>query len=236
MRILKIGGSLITEKSEDAFEVAREDVIERIAGQIEGKLILVHGVGSFGHPHVKKFGLTPHGIAITHLACLKINHRFCTALAERGMNPVPVHPLEFFHRPDFELVRELVDRGFIPVMHGDVVYENGRFRVISGDEIVRIFAERFDVEAVGFASDTQVIVDGRKVDFIDISNAGEFLERIGIADGKHDVTGGMRGKLREAMKIAEKCDVYIFNGLEENAVRDFLQGMHVGTRIGRKNL
>ncbi len=236
MRILKIGGSLITEKSENAFEVAREDVIERMADQIEGRLILVHGVGSFGHPHVKKFGLTPHGISKTHLACLKINNMFCVALTERGLNPVPIHPLEFFHQPDFDLVRELVDQGFIPVMHGDVVYENGRFRVISGDEIVRIFAERFDVEAVGFASDTQIIVDGKAVDFIDVSGAGDFLERIGAADGKHDVTGGMRGKLREAIRIAEKCDVYIFNGLERNAVRNFLKGMHVGTRVGRKNL
>lgn len=236
MKILKIGGSLITEKSENAFEIARNDVIESIADQIYGELMLVHGVGSFGHPHVKKFGLTPHGISITHLACLKINLMFCRALAERGMNPVPVHPLEFFHKPDFDLLIELVENGFTPVMHGDVVYEDGRFRVISGDEIVRILAERFDVEAVGFASDTEIIVNGESVEFIDVSVADEFLERTGFADGKHDVTGGMRGKLNEAIKIAEKCDVYVFNGLKENIIRDFLNGKWVGTRIGRKDL
>ncbi len=236
MKILKIGGSLITEKSEGAFEIARDDVIESIADQIEGKLMLVHGVGSFGHPHVKKFGLTPHGISLTHLACLKINLRFCKALAERGMNPVPVHPLEFFHRPDFDLLIELVESGFIPVMHGDVVFESGKFRVISGDEIVRILAEKFNVEAVGFASDTEIIVDGVGVEFIDVTRADEFLSSIGYADGKHDVTGGMKGKLKEALRIAEKCDVYIFNGLRENAIREFLNGKWVGTKIGRKDL
>jgi len=236
LKILKIGGSLITEKSEGAFEVSRDDVIESLADQIKGRLILVHGVGSFGHPHVKRYGLTPHGISVTHLACLKINLRFCRALAERGLNPMPVHPLEFFHRPNFDLLGDLVESGFVPVMHGDVIYENGEFRVISGDEIVRILAERFDPEAVGFASDTDVIIGEEVVEFIDVSRSEEFLEKIGSAEGKHDVTGGMKGKLMEAMKIAEKTDVYIFNGLKENAVRDFLKGEWVGTRIGRKSL
>ncbi len=236
MKILKIGGSLITEKHENAFEKARDDVIKMIADQITGKLILVHGVGSFGHPHVKKYGLTPHGISVTHLACIKINHRFCSALAARGINPVPIHPLEFFHRPDFDLIEELVESSFVPVLHGDVIYQDGEFRVISGDEIVRIFAEKFDVERVGFASDTDIIVDGKTLDFVDVSMVDEFLEKIGIAEGKHDVTGGMRGKVMEAVRIAEKCDVYIFNGLRGCAVKDFLDGKWIGTKVGRKSL
>ncbi len=236
MKILKIGGSLITEKDERAFEVAREDIIEMIADQISGKLILVHGVGSFGHPHVKRYGLTPRGISVTHLACIRINQKFCSALAERGINPIPVHPLEFFHRPDFDLIQELVSMGFVPVLHGDVIYQNRKFRVISGDEIVRIFSEKFKVDRVGFASDTDIVVDGKRVDFIDVTELDEFLEKIGTAEGKHDVTGGMRGKLKEAGRIAEKCDVYIFNGMKDGSVEDFLNGKWVGTRVGRKSL
>jgi len=56
LKIIKIGGSLITDKK--AFEVVREEMIEKIAEQIFGEVIIVHGVGSFGHPHVKRYGLT----------------------------------------------------------------------------------------------------------------------------------------------------------------------------------
>lgn len=233
MKILKIGGSLITDKSEGAFELAKVDVIENIAKQIEGKLILVHGVGSFGHPHVKKFGLTAEGVSITHNACLRLNSIVCSSLIKSGVNAIPIHPFEFFANPDFGLIKELIEKDFVPVMHGDVVFENGTFRVMSGDEIVGIFAEKFRPESVGFATDTPIVIDGRIVDEINYKGADDILRKVGRAEGKEDVTGGMRGKIEHALKIADICDVYIFNGLEENAVRDFLRGRRVGTRIAK---
>ena len=51
--LVKLGGSLITDKRQP--ETAREDVIERLAGELaelgqDGvRLVLGHGSGSFGH-------------------------------------------------------------------------------------------------------------------------------------------------------------------------------------------
>lgn len=233
MRILKIGGALITDKSRNAFEVARLDVIERISEQIDGEVVLVHGVGSFGHPHVRRYGLTKEGVARTHHACLKLNSIICESLINAGKHPVPLHPLEFFANPDYGFIKSLLKEGFTPVMHGDVVYENGKFRVMSGDEVVRLLAENLGPEAVGFASDTAVVAGGRVVDVIDGNSAEEVLREASSPEEKEDVTGGMRGKLEEALKIARMCDVYIFNGLESNAVRRFLAGEHVGTRVAK---
>ncbi|MBE8539989.1 isopentenyl phosphate kinase [Geoglobus acetivorans] len=233
MKILKIGGSLITDKSEGAFEIAKTDIMDMVSRQIRGEVILVHGAGSFGHPHVKKFGLSPEGVSRTHSACLRLNSIFCNSLIEHGLNPIPLHPMEFFNNPDFEFIKELVSMGFIPVLHGDVVLEGGKFRVMSGDEIVRVLAEELGPEAVGFASDLPVIVDGKPVEEINSNNFTEILKRIGDAGNKEDVTGGMKGKLEEAIRIARICDVFIFNGLENGAVEKFLEGRHVGTRLAK---
>lgn len=67
MIILKIGGSILTEKDSARPEVDYES-LERIAGEIEDALyseemsndlvdglIIVHGAGSFGHPPAKKY-------------------------------------------------------------------------------------------------------------------------------------------------------------------------------------
>lgn len=57
-RILKIGGSILTDKSQEL--KARPDVILRLAMEISERpegLVLVHGAGSFGHIPAKRWGL-----------------------------------------------------------------------------------------------------------------------------------------------------------------------------------
>jgi len=231
LKIIKIGGSLITDKK--AFEVVREEMIEKIAKQISGNVIVVHGVGSFGHPHVKRYGLTVEGISKTHLACLRLNNIVCSKLENAGLSPIPIHPFEFFLNPDYDFLRNLISMGFTPVLHGDIVYRKG-FRVMSGDEIVRVLAEKLKAERVGFACDTAVIINNEIVREINSQNFEEIIEKIGAASDKEDVTGGMKGKVIEAYRIADICDVCIFDGAEKDAIRRFLNGEDVGTKITKR--
>jgi len=68
MIFLKLGGSLITEKSQT--ETARLEVIDRLATEIQDvrrenpelTILLGHGSGSFGHHAAAKFG-THHGVS-----------------------------------------------------------------------------------------------------------------------------------------------------------------------------
>ena len=57
-RVLKIGGSILTDKTFDmtARPAAIQAVAEEIAAYPED-LVLVHGAGSFGHIPAKKYGL-----------------------------------------------------------------------------------------------------------------------------------------------------------------------------------
>ena len=61
MIILKIGGSILTNKDAPESEVD-SDSLKRIAREIKSsldnsskELIIVHGAGSFGHPPAKKY-------------------------------------------------------------------------------------------------------------------------------------------------------------------------------------
>jgi isopentenyl phosphate kinase (EC 2.7.4.-) len=61
MFFLKLGGSLITDKTRE--NAPRLDVIRRLAREISGalatappKLVLGHGSGSFGHAAARKYG------------------------------------------------------------------------------------------------------------------------------------------------------------------------------------
>ena len=234
MKILKIGGSLITEKGRGAFEIEREDVMREIAKNVSSTtsdLIIVHGVGSFGHPHVKRYGIgNANGVVKVHNACLKLNIKFCKILEEYGINPIPFHPLETFPL-NFNILKKFVMKGFTPVLHGDVILEGDKFRVLSGDEIVRLLAENLNPDRVGFASDSAVIMKGKIVEEINDENIEEVMRNLGTAKGKEDITGGMLKKVNEALKIAEITNVFIFDGLKH--LSDFLLNKNIATRIRR---
>jgi len=234
MIVLKIGGAVITDKSPKSVNVAKFETIERIAKKIaeniEDDLVLVHGVGSFGHPHVIRYGLLKEknvrGVTVTHLSCVSLNMIVCGYLSQYGLNPIPIHPLSSFRLVEGRLIlpdniESLVRDGMIPVVHGDMVYSNGRFEVLSGDRITVEIAKALKADRVGFATDVEgVIVDGRVVEEI------RELEGIGTAEGKEDVTGGMRGKVEMILKNG--IDAYIFH-FED--IDKFLKGEKVGTLV-----
>ncbi len=242
MLILKIGGAVITDKSLGAVNRAKFEEIERIAKVIsenlEDGLILVHGVGSFGHPHVVKYRLKEkkdvEGVIVAHLSCVSLNVIVCGYLHQYGLRPVPVHPLSTFKLVegrlefDSELIRALLDEGLIPVVHGDMVYNltERKFEVLSGDRIAVEFAREFK-EVVGFATDVDgVLVDGEVVRVIDGSNADEVLKKIGDAESKSDVTGGMLGKIRAILETGVEARIFHARDLDR-----FLKGEEVGTLV-----
>ncbi len=243
MLILKVGGAIITDKSRGVKSSARVDEIKRIAKDIaenlEDRLILVHGVGSFGHPYVEEFKLKEiknlRGIVRTHLECKKLNAMVCEALLEHGLNPYPIHPFTSFKiengvlRFDHGLIERMLDEGFIPVVHGDMVFNITKrwFDVLSGDRIVVEFAKVFNAKRVGFATDREgIIVNGKVVREINRSNFDEVLKSVGGAEKKSDVTGGMKGKLMAISSL--KAEVFVFHAKD---IGRFLKYEHVGTLI-----
>jgi isopentenyl phosphate kinase len=239
MIILKIGGSVITDKTKGVFNKAKlemiEFVVKAIAENLSYSLILVHGVGSFGHPYVEKYKLKEEknleGVIRAHLSCKELNTILCKKMLEYGLKPYPMHPFISFKIVDSKLVfdKDLIENalceGFIPVLHGDMVYNvsENKFEVLSGDNIVVELAKHFEADRIGFATDVDgVIIDGHVAKVI----TSKDVDKIGYAENKSDVTGGMRDKVLKVLRA--KIRAYIFNARD---LSRFLRGEEVGTLI-----
>jgi len=250
--ILKIGGSVITEKS--SVSTARKDEIDRISQEIasfkvnsEDALILVHGAGSFGHPQAMKWvtgGFDAQGVYLTHSSVKLLNSIVLDSLNNAGIRALPVHPLsscllENGKIVDFQLgqIRLMLERGVIPVLHGDVVMDRVQgAAVLSGDRIVPYLATAMNTSKIGAGSNVDGVLD----------DAGAVIKKITplsfIDIKKHiqgsasaDVTGGMLGKVSEFLELAKTgISSCIFNASRKGMVSKFLYGEDVGTLIANK--
>ena len=237
--LLKIGGSVLTDKRRECtFNMQN---IRRIAGEVARAsvpTVIVHGAGSFGHPQAKKHHIQQNpgieGVIKTHRAVLELNTVFVETLQEEGVAAIGVHPLNcllaergIIKQWGIEIIKRMVDFGVTPVIHGDVVMDtiNG-ISVISGDRILTHLAKTLDVAVIGAGTVVDGVLDknGRTIPYITPSNFKEVSDYIGGSTGD-DVTGGMRGKVVELLKLAESgTRSVIFNAGLNNMVFSFLSG------------
>lgn len=245
LKVLKIGGSVITDKSRGFFEKAREEEMNRIAEEIATNpenLIIIHGAGSFGHPYVEKFGRDMNASAsiLTHMACRRLNTLSCNALFEHGVNVIPINPFSALRvgkevEIDEDFIVAVIEEGIVPVLHGDMVYNRSKktFEVLSGDRIAFEIAKKLNINRIGFATDSPgVIVDGEVQEELNIEK--DLLQFIEDTETKSDVTGGMRGKLKSLLQLPPNSEVLIFSGLEEGNILKFLNNEKVGTKIQKQ--
>ncbi len=223
--ILEIGGSVITEKSKGVFERAKHEESERIAKEVaEAKevenlnLILIHGAGSFGCPHVERYDLKEkrdvEGVIGTHLVCKKPNILVCDQLLRQNLFPYPIHPFLSFRVAEtlefnLDLFTDAISEGFIPISHRDIMYnkKRGFLDVISGDDVVAKLAERlkdgFEIR-IGMATDRGGVIYKGKVlkEIRDFELFGSLVSDSTDLTRKLDVTGGMARKMRSLLKVA----------------------------------
>ncbi|MDD2614472.1 MAG: isopentenyl phosphate kinase [Methanosarcina sp.] len=250
--ILKLGGSVITDKAADQ-GVIRETDLLRIAKEVSGyrgKMIVVHGAGSFGHTYAKKYGLDrgfdPKGVIVTHESVKKLASRVVDALNEYGIRAIAVHPMgctvcrngriESMYLDNIKL---MLENGFVPVLHGDVVMdlELGAC-VLSGDQIVPYLAKELKIARLGLGSAEEGVLDknGKPVPEITPETFENFKHYIRGSEST-DVTGGMLGKVQELLELSKTSCItsHIFNAGKENNIYRFLDGESIGTKISPDN-
>jgi len=246
-RILKIGGSILTDKSRELS--SRPDEISRIAGEIATcpeDLVLVHGAGSFGHIPARRYALPQEfnrqGLRVTHASVARLCEMIVEALGHSGVECLPVHPLSALMLRDgriekffLEPIKEMVKDGIVPVLHGDVAMDATRgAAIVSGDQIVAYLATALEAELVAVGSNVDgVMVFGQPLPRICRDDLKKFESSIGASAGV-DVTGGMRGKLLELLDLADRgTESVIFHAGRDGNIIRALQGEDVGTRIVR---
>lgn len=242
--ILKLGGSVITDKSGDCEIAVRELglICKEIAAHYREGLVIVHGAGSCGHPQAKRFGLNEglrreslSGVFLTHRAVCRLNACVVNALRGCGVEAVGVHPLGSVVTEDGRIVameirplERMVAEGIVPVLHGDVVMDLSRgAAILSGDRLLVHLALALGIRRVGLATDVAgVMEEGKVIRFITASE--ERMAMIG-GSGHVDVTGGMKGKVQELLALATAgIDAHIFHA---SRIADFMEGREHGGTI-----
>ncbi|QAU11422.1 acetylglutamate kinase [Halorubrum sp. BOL3-1] len=246
--VLKLGGSLITEKTrpetldDAALDAACDAVAEALASGAVDRLVVVHGGGSFGHHHASEHGVSTtagtrdaDAVAAIHGAMKRLNADVGERLRERGVPAVPVHPLSLAARvdgADGELglplgsTATLLDEGFVPVLHGDGVATAGSgVTVVSGDELVVDLATGLGARRVGVCSTVPGVLDGDGDVIREIDEFAAVADALGASDAT-DVSGGMAAKVRELLALDAPAHVFGADGLTP-----FLRGEDAGTRV-----
>jgi len=243
--MLKLGGSVITDKSGDC-RIDRErleGIARAVAGARREGILIVHGAGSCGHPEAKRYRLNEgavagrtEGIVVTHQAVASLNAGVVAAFRNEGVDAVGIHPLHAGFADNGRLVafecrhmEEMFNLGMVPVIHGDVVMDRSRGAcIVSGDQLVSFLAGRLSMQRVGLATDVPGVLDGGEIVPV-ITPA--MVHALQIGSSTHtDVTGGMKGKIAELLGLAAAgIGAEIFH---VSRIPEFLSGRDChGTRI-----
>lgn len=141
---LKLGGSLITEKSKA--HTARMAVLQRLAAEIKEawdenqamRLILGHGSGSYGHSAAKKYntrdGVTDpiewRGFAEVWHAAALLNRLVVDACYEAGLPVIAFSPIASVTSENrcvsswqISPLQAALQVGLIPIIQGDVIFD-----------------------------------------------------------------------------------------------------------------
>jgi len=248
LTILKIGGSVITDKSAEG--ATRMAEIKRVASEISGfsgQLVIVHGAGSFGHPQAKRYalgtGFSSDGLINTHRSVKTLNMIFTDALVNAGIPAFPVHPLGCMvlergriRSAELAPLKILLARGMVPVLHGDVVADTALgASVLSGDQLVTYLARKLGAGRTGAGTDVDGVLDDKGGVIRRISRDNFEQVRLHIRGASNDVTGGMLGKVTELLDLAGGgIDSCIFNAMKSGMTSGFLAGGCPGTVISDK--
>ncbi|MGC8547699.1 MAG: isopentenyl phosphate kinase, partial [Candidatus Micrarchaeia archaeon] len=245
---IKLGGSVITDTNKPY--TANISRIRSILGKIKEaqakgrmKVLIGHGGGSFPHIPAHKYKVNDglvhkfswKGASITHYIAEELNRIVVNEGLKLGLKVFSFVPSSFALWHDglpqsgyAENIKEALNRGFVPVVYGDAVFDSRKGVTIASTENVFSFLSRWirpsriilatDVDGV-FDKDPKSNKDAKLIKVIDSTNIDKVLNG---ASGSHkiDVTGGMASKLATLYQIVKQNDSMgiIVNGLKSQAL------------------
>jgi len=198
------------------------------------KIILIHGVGSFGHPQAKQYAVkdgSAHslddslrtGVCSTRAAVLLLHSRVISTLNQQGVPAVSVSPFDHVitqggvnatpsssYSPMCLRTKMMLDQGYLPVLHGDVVLDQQQqCTILSGDVVMRELARSIPgVSRCVFLTDVDGVYDKDPKSHSDAQLITELqvkqqLDHTSMVKSAADVTGSMHGKVKWARQIIQ---------------------------------
>ena len=228
---VKLGGSCITDKKvEESLNGARVAAAARALRRaldlaarrgLRMRLVLGHGAGSYGHILAKKYaaveGVHPkhgwEGLYKIRDSMTRMNLLFVRHCNVGGLFPVTVSPFAVaeatdgsVRRVDTRALAALLERGQVPLVHGDVVRDAKRgFTIASTEALLEALSRRLRFDRIVMVSDTDGVLD-REGSTIPRINSRALAGLFGVLRGSDspDVTGGMRRKVEMLAALVRK--------------------------------
>ena len=225
LTVIKLGGSLLTDKQKP-FSL-KKLILKSVVNEVKlcldiglvKKLIIVHGVGSFGHPPVLEYKLHLGYKNTNQLLQLsktqQIVNQFRNAIADEFIK-VGV-PVNYFHASSIlvsetmKIKRIFLDsldgylsKGMVPLIGGDMIFDRIMgWSVGSGDQIAALISNRLHANNLIFASDVpgvfnsdpKVNDDAELINEIKLDRLESLIQLMGKSKSR-DASGNMVGKLR----------------------------------------
>lgn len=204
------------------------------------RMAVIHGAGSFGHQYAREYGVSKgtgtegdpkyplsdrllEGAAKTRLSVTTLNKHVITALVAAGVPGITISPCPFVGTDKKQLpgsqlpaaaadgAVELLKRGLVPVVHGDVVLDQAQgLAILSGDvwmvELCKELRARSavfitDVDGVFTAPPTEPGAQLVREILVDPKTGELELTGVSMNCASHDVTGGLKAKLESAAEV-----------------------------------
>jgi len=255
---LKLGGSLITDKNRPY--TAQLGLLDKLAIQIAAaiqenpdlRLILGHGSGSFGHHAASQFdtrrGVSGpeawRGFSEVWYQASALNRLVVEALRESQLPAVTLAPVSAVTAREGQVVawdlaplKAALSNGLLPVVHGDVVFDEARGgTILSTEELFAHLAHQLHPERIllaGLEAGVWEDYPARRRLLREMTPQvfAQQAPGFGHSPGT-DVTGGMQAKVTGMLALVEQdpgLEVLIFSGKEPENVRRALLGENPGT-------
>jgi isopentenyl phosphate kinase len=250
--VLKLGGSAITDKSKDC--TPRLTLIHKVATEIAAynkPLILLHGGGSFAHPYATQDlvrAMFNGEAGLKAVSEIELNLDQLTRIVGVSLMLhqrwfVPIRPMSFMTLREGNVqswflnpVALALRRGMIPIIHGDLCIDEQRgFGVVSADRIATLLGQEMPVSQVLFGCDVDGVYRESDPTSIvrEVNKSNHSRELKGVKSSTSDATGGMRGKVTEALNLARLgVESFIFNLKDPTNLTRLLAGdRSIGTRF-----
>ncbi len=255
--VLKLGGSLFTDKS-TPYKL-RESVIKAVAAEIKEcidlglikNLVIVHGVGSFGHPPVLKYNLHKGfrnkdqliSMSKTQQIVNELRKTIAITFIEEGV------PINLMHASSiivgdkmaiadytFNSLKGFLSLGMVPLIGGDMMYDKTMgFSVCSGDQLAVVLSRVLRAKQLIFATDVSGVFDKdpkleEHAQLLREININEIEQLFGKTEEEtsKDASGKMQGKLFSLIsikdQIQEGLEVVILSMNKKGVLKNHLKG------------
>lgn len=151
-------------------------------------------------------------------------------VTETGIKNIDIGFVGDVESIDANLLKALLDNGFVPVIAPFGVDENGESLNINADTVAGKIAETLKAEKLILLTDTEGVLDksGKLISYISYERASKMLEE------KKEISGGMLPKIKcciEALKNDVKSCHIIDGRLEHSVLLEIFTQSGVGTKL-----